>query len=264
MEEEKSFRMRNLNGVVLAFCGLLCFLIANACATVSGVSDTTKQELLSKGIPIAILSVKSGSPNSAGGVNAYVYWQNISDKEIKYVVFTVTPYNRVNDVAPSEIGNTARTTLRDTGPFKPNSVQSGGFYENVWYNHTITHLTLDGIIVTFMDGTEFVFDSMQINQAYPKQSTQKSGGVSSGLSGDPTGRIIGTWKSTVRYIKFDGNKFLIFSTYSGGVVDNAYTGTFSLEDNKLTLDVTDGSMASSIKGEHTGSVSVTGDAAGYF
>ena len=89
MVNEKSFRTgNNLNRVVLAFFSLLCFLIANACVTVSGVSNTTKQELLSKGIPIAILDVRSGSPNSAGGVNAYVYWQNISDKEIKYVNFT--------------------------------------------------------------------------------------------------------------------------------------------------------------------------------
>jgi glutamine cyclotransferase len=47
-------------------------------------------------------------------------------------------------------------------------VVSGGLYENVWYNHTIDHLTLDSIEVTFMDNSEVSFDVAQVTQMIAK------------------------------------------------------------------------------------------------
>ena len=152
--------------VTVIFLIKFCFM-TNSCATL-GISEERKQDLLSKGFPIAVLEVRSGSPNSAGGVDAFIPWQNISEKEIKYVVFIVTPYNRVNDVAPSEIGDKSRARLRDMGPYKPGTVVRGGVYENVWYNHTIKYLVLNGIEVTFMDNSEVSFDAAQATQMLVK------------------------------------------------------------------------------------------------
>jgi hypothetical protein len=159
----KSGKTRNPCGDMKRF-SFIFMLIGLLLASCLSISETKKQELLSKGLPIAIVKALAGSPNSAGGVNVYIDWQNISDKEIKYVVFTVMPYNRVNDIAPSDIGHKATEGLRDMGPYKPGQVVSDGYYENVWYNHTIDHLTLRGAEITFMDGEKVVFDADQVSQ----------------------------------------------------------------------------------------------------
>jgi hypothetical protein len=104
--------------ISLAFC-----LLVNSCATMFKVSDEQKQNLLSKGFPVAILEVRRGNINSTGGVDALISWENISDKEIKYIVFIVIPYNRVNDVAPSTIGGATAASLRVTGPVKPGALR---------------------------------------------------------------------------------------------------------------------------------------------
>ena len=46
---------------------------------------------------ILVSRVSTDNPNSAGGVNFRVVWQNTSDKVVKYCYFTVVPYNAVGD-----------------------------------------------------------------------------------------------------------------------------------------------------------------------
>ncbi|MBQ7697599.1 MAG: Ig-like domain-containing protein [Paludibacteraceae bacterium] len=56
--------------------------------------------------------------NFLDGIEPGIIWRNNSGKVIKYITFTVTPYNAVGDVAPSQ--TTGRTTfdLRVTGPIE--------------------------------------------------------------------------------------------------------------------------------------------------
>ena len=136
-----------------------CFTLKKSA---TGVSDAERQLLLSSGLPLAIFEYSSGNPNSAGGVSVFIDWQNISEKEIKYLTFTVVPYNRVNDIAPSSIGNTIEAHLRATGPFSSNHIQKNTGYRNVWYNSTISYIKIVGIEIIYMDDETLVFDENQI------------------------------------------------------------------------------------------------------
>lgn len=68
---------------------------------------------------IKIYSAYPLSPNSAGGVDVKIYWRNDTGKTIKYITFTVTPYNAVGDQVYSEIANKSVEKLRITGPALP-------------------------------------------------------------------------------------------------------------------------------------------------
>ena len=54
--------------------------------------------------------------DSAGGVDTYITWENVSQKEIKYIVFSVQYYNRVKDVVKDEIDGATMKRLEQTGP----------------------------------------------------------------------------------------------------------------------------------------------------
>lgn len=75
-----------------------------------------------------------GSPNSAGGVNLYVNFENISNKTFKYVIWEVVPYNAVGDPVGCEIRGRKPFKGRHTGPYKPGKTSPGGHFENAWYN----------------------------------------------------------------------------------------------------------------------------------
>jgi len=255
------FEMKTLVRPLAILTALSC-IVVNSCISVTGVSDSQRQQLVSNGFSVAILDVHSGTPNSAGGVNAYINWQNISDKEIKYIAFTVTPYNRVNDIVRSEIGGKTTATLQDTGPFKVNQIVSGSYWENVWYNSTIDHIVLTGIQVTFMDGSLVTYDPIQVNQMSINSRGKSDNSSPITLGRDPSNVLIGTWLGSAGLgdIRFEGNQFVMASTGPGGSV-NSYIGTFSYDVSSqvLVLNVTGGILSEKWLGKHTGKAVVDGD-----
>lgn len=68
--------------------------------------------------------------DSVGGAKPRIAILNNSGKTIKYIYFTVTPYNAVGDAVSSQIGNKRTTTLSITGPIAPLT------YENVLQNYS--------------------------------------------------------------------------------------------------------------------------------
>ncbi len=54
--------------------------------------------------------------DSAKGIKPMIYWRNDSGKTIKYITFTVTPYNAVGDVEPSTVDGKTTCDLRVVGP----------------------------------------------------------------------------------------------------------------------------------------------------
>ncbi len=95
-------------------------------------------------------------PNYAGGVDVYINFTNNSDKTIKYVYFTVEPYNAVGDIVESEVGNKTTAICTDTGPYGPGEGHYGtSWYWNcVWYNSTIVRIELTKIRIEYTDGTQ--------------------------------------------------------------------------------------------------------------
>lgn len=101
---------------------------------------------------VKIIKYYTTEPNSAGGVSCDIIWKNISNQTIKYIIFTVTPYNAVEDPVESEIGRESTRSVRGTGPFKPGKTYGYGTeWDNLWYNSTIKKMKIESVDVEFMN-----------------------------------------------------------------------------------------------------------------
>lgn len=114
------------------------------------IRHAERVELIKKTIRIkrAYLS----SPNSAGGVDVYFAYKNISDKTIKYLVWTGYPINAVGDPVECEIRNYIEASGKDTGPIKPGR-SSDGYWDCMWYNFTAKKFVLTQVQIEYMDGS---------------------------------------------------------------------------------------------------------------
>lgn len=101
---------------------------------------------------IKITSYYLTSPNSANGVSTYFYYKNLSDKVIKYLVWTGYPINAVNDIVSCEIRGNSSFSGKDTGPVKKGGT-GGGYWDCAWYNSTAKKLILEKIDIEYMDGS---------------------------------------------------------------------------------------------------------------
>ena len=114
---------------------------------------------------VQIVRLKTEEPNSAGGVDCNIVWKNTSDKTVKYIRFSVAPFNAVNDMVASEIGNKTYVKLEVTGPVKPGETYGRDtLWESVWYNSTISHMQITGIEIEYMDGTIYSTNRADIIQ----------------------------------------------------------------------------------------------------
>lgn len=112
---------------------------------------------------IRVSKVYTGTPNSAGGVDLYIVWKNMSDKTIKYVDFEAVPINAVGDVVSCEIRMSSTFYGQETGPYKKGQGNSGAYlWENAWYNPSITSAQIRGIEVTYMDGSSVTLKQDEI------------------------------------------------------------------------------------------------------
>lgn len=114
--------------------------------------------------PLLIFHSSPSSPNSAGGVDVSIDFRALTKKTIKYVVFTVVPYNRVGDSVRSTIDNEKRKKLRMTGPHKYETGNAYGNWETVWYNPTISCMTLEEVVVEFMNGSIEKYTGTEVDQ----------------------------------------------------------------------------------------------------
>ena len=94
-----------------------------------------------------------GGANSAGGVSVKFNVKNTSDKIIKYLRFSLMPYNRVNDFVDSDIANQNNSVFTYTGPLYPKKIETL-FLENAWYNNSIVGAIIEWVEIEYMDGTK--------------------------------------------------------------------------------------------------------------
>lgn len=91
--------------------------------------------------PIEISDYKILDIDSVGGVTINISWLNTSGKTIKYIYFSVTPYNRVNDVQRCTIKNKSTIKCQVTGPIESSDdingivdfkkrIEDGGMIQN--------------------------------------------------------------------------------------------------------------------------------------
>ena len=129
--------------------------------------------------------------DSAGGVDTYITWKNVSQKEIKYIHFYVQYYNRVKDVIKDDIDDSTTVILTATGPFpygKGNydvysyssdgsaeslyfTIPSGykndeknGWADRYWeapfYNTTAVYIKIVEVEIEYMDGTYYTISDV--------------------------------------------------------------------------------------------------------
>lgn len=122
------------------------------------LNEEVLKKAKSKNQDILIRGVNVSKINSAGGVNVSLEWLYLNeDKEIKYIEFTLLPYNDVSDLQRSEIGNSSQFTGRATGPVKASDDFKTYYWENAWYNSTISCVKLIKVKVTYMDGSSYIY-----------------------------------------------------------------------------------------------------------
>ncbi len=96
-------------------------------------------------------------PDSAGGVDVEIRISPVGSGTVKYAIFDVVPYNSVDDVVASEIGNTTTARLRYTGP-----LDAGGnvnlSFSKVWYSKSIAYVELVAVELEYMNGDILKFD----------------------------------------------------------------------------------------------------------
>ena len=96
--------------------------------------------------------------NSAGGVSVELDWMYLDEnKKIKYIEFTMLPYNNVGDVQKSEVGGHSLFTGQSTGPIEAVETFRNPQWSNGWYNNTITCIKITKVKVEYMDGTSYVY-----------------------------------------------------------------------------------------------------------
>lgn len=103
---------------------------------------------------LSIYKLETANPNSVGGVDVDIMFSNDNKKAIKYIYFHVTPYNAVNDIVYSQIGNKSTAGLQVTGAIEYGHKSSS--WENVWYNSTIKYAILESVRIIYMDEEEVI------------------------------------------------------------------------------------------------------------
>lgn len=101
---------------------------------------------------LSISTASLHSQNSVGGCDCSVYYTNKSKKTIKYVYWTGTFYNAVNDPVYCDIRGSSTFTGQDTGPYAPNEV-GGGVWDCVIYDWAADYVKLSNIRIVYTNGT---------------------------------------------------------------------------------------------------------------
>lgn len=161
--------------IIIVFSTLMCSKTSyagNAAAADSTYVDTTavtddtpsaqyeehKKEVMNS---IKIERAYLSSPNSAGGVDAIISFENVSGKTIKYVLWEGKAKNAVGDFVLNEIGYDEDFGGRYTGPMGTGKSETAR-WDCVIYNNTAERLVLTKIKVQYMDGTEVVISKDEI------------------------------------------------------------------------------------------------------
>lgn len=107
-------------------------------------------------------------PDSAGGLSVGIHFQNDTQKTIKYAYFEVVPYNAVKDVQNCTVSGKSLARLKLTGPIAPGKSHFI-WWENTWYNKTITDLDLAKVEVLYMDGSSETLTGADIKYKDPSE-----------------------------------------------------------------------------------------------
>jgi hypothetical protein len=120
-------------------------------AEIPALFSAARHQANRNNLPI-VLTLWGRSPNAAGGVGVELEFENVNDKTISSILFSITPYNDEGRPVACDVRHGTCSVLKATGPFRP-STQYTRFWENVWYSSAISCLQVDSITVRYLDDT---------------------------------------------------------------------------------------------------------------
>ena len=164
---------------MLRTLSILSVIALTGCGTSARYEAELKyaEDAKKAGTPILIEDIEPSYPNSAGGVDVEIDITNISDKTIKYIRYTVKPYNAVGDVVRGEISRQSLKRLRETGPIASGERTRGSYWSNTWYNYSIRCIKVTRVDITYMDGSSRNFTSSASIQKMLRPGVKNSCGV---------------------------------------------------------------------------------------
>lgn len=110
---------------------------------------------------IAITFAGFCSTNSIGGKDARFIYINKSDKTIKYLYWTGTFYNTVDDISFCDVRGNCSYTGKDTGPVAPGE-RGGGEWECVIYDWSASYIKFTEVSIKYTDGTSFTIEAKDL------------------------------------------------------------------------------------------------------
>ena len=111
----------------------------------------------------------SRGANAANGIGVEHEIYNSGDKAIKYITFTYIPSNRVGDTISCQISGKSEVNCQLTGPFFPDE-KSEVRWDCLWYNPTVSEVTIKEIRVQYMDDTEEIIPGAEVKHTSDKNS----------------------------------------------------------------------------------------------
>lgn len=137
---------------------ILCLFLLTGCIA-SNVNLIYKNKISYETINISTVWIKG--PNTAGGVDIWIQFTNLTSKTIKYIIFYVTAYNNVDDEVYCVIRRRhGPAQLQMTGPFKYNETDYSK-WEAVWYNNSIKYANIEKIKITYLDDTKRILSEIK-------------------------------------------------------------------------------------------------------
>ena len=110
--------------------------------------------------------------NSVGGCNYSFFYNNKTNKTIKYCRVYGTFYNAVNDVVFCDITGDCTFTGTETGPIPPGA-QGGGYWSNVIYDYAVDHIVVNNVNYTFTDGTTMSLSGADVKRMLEWQDLEE-------------------------------------------------------------------------------------------
>jgi len=115
-------------------------------------------ELGNKETPLNIIGTRIEKINSVGGVDFSITWKYLDNtKDIKYVYFTVIPYNCVGDQIGGKYNTSGKFNGKITGPISSSNERIKSYWSNSWYNNTICSIEIIKVKVEYMDGSKYTY-----------------------------------------------------------------------------------------------------------
>lgn len=102
-----------------------------------------------------------GCPDYVGGCDYHFKYINYSPKTIKYLHWTGTAYNAVDDPVYCSIWNTSTFSGKDTGPIAQGESRSG-CWNSVIYNSSAKYVKLSKVQIIYMDGSSISIGAADI------------------------------------------------------------------------------------------------------